>query len=86
MDQIARRLALVGLHWRLGLQAAQAPQAQVVKGPGHGEEGRAQQPGDVTKVQPLMEELHGMLKAVRIERPPLGAVRTASFHQSGVTT
>ncbi len=53
---------------------------------GHGGEGSAQQPGDVTQVQPLMAQLHIALEAARIERPPLVAANTASIRQGGWTT
>lgn len=86
VNQAARRLALITLHHRFGLQVPQPPQAQAVQAPGHGGEGCNQQPGDMTQVQPLMAQLHGALEAVRIERPPLGAANTASIRQRGWST
>ena len=50
VDQVARRLALVALHRRLGLQIAQPPKSQAVQGSGHGGEGSSQQPGDVAQL------------------------------------
>jgi len=36
----------------------------------------------VTQVQPLLAQLHGVLVAIRIERPPLGEANIASICQS----
>ena len=38
------------------------------------------------EVEPLVAEIHGVLKLLQIERPPLAAANTASIHQSGCTT
>jgi hypothetical protein len=48
-------------------------------------EGRDQQPGNVAKVEALVAEIHGMLQLLRIERPPLGGVNTASIRQRSST-
>jgi hypothetical protein len=79
MDQVTRRLALVALHWRFGLQISQPPEPQAVQSSGHGGEGSRQQPSDVAHVPALVPELHGALQVLRIKRPPLGAANTASI-------
>ena len=78
MDQVARRLTLVALNRRSGLQVSQSPEPQAVQSYGHGGEVSDQQPGDVAQVQALMPELHVTLQVLWIERPPLGAANTAA--------
>jgi len=54
VNQVARYLAFITLHHRLGLRGAKPPQAKVAQGPGHGGKGGGQHPGDMTQVQPLV--------------------------------
>lgn len=86
MDQVTRRLALVALDRRLGLQVALPPQSQAVQGSGHGGEGSRLQPADMAQVQPLMAQLDGVLEAIWIERPPLAAANTSSIRPCGYAT
>ncbi len=86
VDQAARGLVLVALHWRFGLQIPQLPEPQAVQSSGHAGEGSRQPAGDVAHVQALMPELHGALEVLRIKRPPLGAGNTASICQCGCPT
>lgn len=53
--------------------------------PGHGGEGGPQEPGDVPEVGPLVEEIHGLLELLRIERPPLVAAHAACIRHPGCT-
>jgi len=86
VDQISWPLPLVALHWNLGLQLPQTPQPQKAESPGNGGEGRLQQPGNATEVEPLVAEIHGVLQLLRIERPMLAAANTPTIRQRGWTT
>jgi hypothetical protein len=81
MDQVARRLTLLALEWRFGLQVSQSPEPQAVQSSGHGGEGSGQQPGNVQEVEALVTEIHGLLQLLWIERPALGAAHTALIRQ-----
>ncbi len=83
VEQIARPLPLVALHWRFGLQVSQPTQSDSVESTGHGRKRSRQQPGDVPEMQALVAEIHGLLLLLRIERSPLGAARAASIRQRG---
>ncbi|WP_411869203.1 hypothetical protein [Vulcanococcus limneticus] len=83
VNQVTRRLQLVPLHWRLGLQVPQSTQTQTAEGPGDGGEGSPQEPGNMPEVQPLMTKIHGLLQLLRIERPLLGTAHAASISQRG---
>ena len=83
VDQVARPVPLVPLHWWFGLQIPQTAQSQTAERPGVGGEGGLQQPGDVAETQTLVAEVDGFLQLLLIERPPLGAARAASIRQRG---
>jgi hypothetical protein len=85
VDQLTRPLQLVAVDWWYGVQVSQPPQPQAVEKPRHGGEGRDQQPGDVAEVEALVTEIHGLLRLLRIERPPLGAANTPSIRQRSCT-
>jgi len=85
VDEIAGPGQLIALHWNLGFQVPQTPKPQTTEGPGDSGEGRLQQSGNVAEVEPLMAEIHGVLETLWIERPPLGAAKTPTIHQSGWT-
>jgi hypothetical protein len=86
VDQVARPRPFVPLYRWFGIQIAQAPEPQSAESPGDSGEGRPQQTGNVSEVEPLATELHGVLQLLRIERPPLGAANTPSIRQRGHTT
>ena len=86
VDQVSWPLPLVALHWNLGLQVPQTPQAQTAESSGDGGEGRLQQPGNVAEVEPLVAKIHGVLEKLWIERPPLAAANTPTIRQRGWTT
>jgi hypothetical protein len=85
VDQVARCLALVALHRRLGLKVPQPTQPQAIESPRHAGAGSGQQLGDLAQVEPLMAELNGALLLMRIKRPPLGAANSPPIRKRSNT-
>jgi hypothetical protein len=86
VDHVARPSPLVSPHRHRWLQVLQAPQA---KGFDVAADGGERQ-GQLARVGPegasIVLHGHSALQILWIERPPLGAAKTASIHQGGGTT
>jgi len=81
VHQVAGPFPLVPLYRGLGFQVPQPNDSQLAECPDHGGVGSLKQASDVTEVQTLVPQLHGLLQLLRIKRPPLGAAHTPLIRQ-----
>jgi hypothetical protein len=82
VDQVARPRPFVPLYRWFGIQIEQAPEPPSAECPVQSGEWRPQQTANMSEVEPLATELHGVLPLLRIERLPLGAADARSARKA----
>jgi hypothetical protein len=83
VDQVDRPCPFVPLHRWFGIQIVQAPEPHSAEIHSDNGEGRPQQAGSVSEVEPLAPQLHGSLQLSMAKRLPLGAADAAPIRQRG---